>query len=139
MVLEPLYTPENVHFAFQLNWSLSLFWKVIPPAVESWLASLRVATEQDGTRILELSWPTPQCSQFLVSTLPETLPQAIPWSVKGRLQHLIREQHPASFQRNFDLRSLGSPTREKSEAYVASQLQHHAAADSTLRAKFADL
>lgn len=136
---QPIYTSENVEFAYQLNWSLTLFWKEVSPPWENWFGQLREQTEKDGVRILEMSWPTERCTSFLVSTSPDCLPEKIPWSIKGRLQYLVRTTQPAAFQRNFDLRSIGSTTREKVEAYVASQLSHHAPDDPALRARFADL
>lgn len=135
---DPLYTSENTKFAYQLNWSLTLFWKDNAPA-DSWFADLREATEKDGVRILEMSHPTPRCTQFFVSTRPETAPHKVPWSVKGRLQYLVRSERPNALQRNFDLRSVGSTTREKAEAYVASQLQHHWKDNAIVRAEYADL
>lgn len=44
-----------------------------------------------------------------------------------------------AFQRNYDLRSIGSTSREKVEAYVASQHEHHLPDDNRLRAVLADL
>jgi REP element-mobilizing transposase RayT len=136
---EPIYTTENVKFAYQLNWSLAIFWRSVPPPWEGWFDKLREQSEGDGVRILEMSWPTERSTLFLVSTNPDLKPEKIPWSVKGRLQYLIRSNQPAAFQRNFDLRSIGSTTREKVEAYVASQLSHHSPYDPVLRARFADL
>jgi len=75
---------------------------------------------------------------FLLSTLPHLRPIHIARLVKGRLQHLVRESRPKAFQRNYDLRSIGSTKRDKVEAYVASQVVHHAL-DDRLRGVFADL
>jgi REP element-mobilizing transposase RayT len=71
----------------------------------------------------------PGVSQFLVSTRPETAPERLVWSVKGRLQHLVRREYPKAFQRNYGLRSVGSATREAIEGYVRSQVGHHPMAD----------
>ena len=138
MPLEPIYTAENCRLHYELRWSLTLFWKVAP-GTESWLDELRSVTEPDGVRLLEHRFAHPDCSQFLVSTLPHVRPETVPWSIKGRLQKLVRQQWPVAFQRNYDLRSIGSTKRDKVEAYVASQVQHHLPDDSSLRSVFPDL
>ncbi len=138
MSLAPIYTAENCRVAYQLLWSLTLFWKS-PPGTDDWLPALKAVTEPDGVRILEHRFSPDDCSRFLVSTLPPVRPSLVPWSVKGRLQHLVRERLPNAFQRNYDLRSIGSTKRDKVEAYVASQLEQHPPDDERLRALFADL
>ena len=94
-----------------------------------WLADLQRAVEPDGVRILTHQFAKPGVSQFLVSTRPETAPERLVWSVKGRLQHLVRREYPKAFQRNYGLRSVGSATREAVEGYVRSQVGHHPMAD----------
>ena len=59
--------------------------------------------------------------------------------MKGRWQSLVRDRWPKAFPRHDDLRSVGSTSREKVEAYVASQLEHHLPDDDRLRAALADL
>src|SRR5262249_23980454 len=79
----------------------------------------------------------PDLSLFLVSTQPQVPAQLIPQRVKGRLQHLLRATHPKPFQRNYALRSLGSTKREKLEAYLAFQIEHHPMADARVEELFA--
>ncbi len=105
--LTPIYTADNVKIAYQLNWSLTVFWHDAPFS-DDWLPALRQVTEADGVRILEHRFVTPTCSLFLISTRPELLAREIPRSVKGRLQYLVRDRWPKAFQRNYDLRSIGS-------------------------------
>ena len=135
---QPIYTPENIKVAYQLLWSLSVFWRDAPFS-KDWLDELKSIAEADGVRILEHRFATQTASLFLVSTRPELIPQEIPRVIKGRLQYLVRRQWPKAFQRNYDLRSIGSTTREKTEAYVASQLSHHFPDDAALRSSLADL
>jgi len=123
-----IYTLDNCKAAYQLNWSLALFWH--KPVLEAkWLPDLQAATEPDGVRILEHRFTKPGVSQLLVSSLPNVSPDHLVWSVKGRLQHLVRQEHPKAFQRNYGLRSLGATTREVVEQYVHSQVEHHPMAD----------
>lgn len=136
--MEPIYTAENCRLHYELRWSLTLFWKTAPET-EDWLAELQTLTEADGVRILEHRFSQPDCSLFLVSTLPHVRPSVIPWSIKGRLQKIVRSRWPVAFQRNYDLRSIGSTKRDKLEAYVASQVEHHMADDPALGAVFSDL
>ena len=51
-------------------------------------------------------------------------------SVKGRLQYLIRQSHPAAFKRNYRIESVGSAKAEAIERYVAGQLPRQGMADS---------
>jgi hypothetical protein len=71
----PLYTADNVRIAYQLNWSLAVFWNQNQHIARSdWFASLQAATEQDGVRILEHRTTKPNVSQFLLSTRPHVSP-----------------------------------------------------------------
>lgn len=134
----PPYTSENVRFAYQLNWSLTVFWRE-PLWDAGWFPALQAATEPDGIRLLEHRFSRPDISLFLVSTRPDVVPVEIPRRVKGRLQHLLRSHVQRPFQRNYDLRSLGSTVREKLEAYVANQLEHHGETLLNSRSSLADL
>ncbi len=124
----PIYTIDTCKPAYQLNWALSLFWHV-PVADVAWLSELQAATEADGVRVLEHRFVKPGVSQLLVSSRPEVAPHRVVWSVKGRLQHLVRREHPKAFRRNYALRSIGSASREAIERYIAGQVEHHPMAD----------
>ena len=134
---EPIYTPDRCSTAYQLDWSVTLFWRQIP-ATDDWLTELMPATEADGVRILRHRFPTPDCSQFLVSSKPAVRPVDVVRSIKGRLQYVVRQRWPKAFQRNYDLHSIGSTRREKLEEYVNSQLQHHGL-EGTAKAELFDL
>jgi REP element-mobilizing transposase RayT len=121
----PIYTAANIRCAFQLNWSLSVFWHDAGPGV-GWLPELMQLSESAGMRILQHRLATETCSQFLISTRPPMRPVEIPKGVKGRLQKLVRRDRRNALQRNYHLQSLGSTQRQKIEHYVAGQLQHHA-------------
>ncbi len=125
----PIYTPDNCVPAYQLRWSLSLFSKVDLPSADDWFAHLQSVVEADCIRLLEVKASSSKVCQFLLSTTPEVSPPAIVKSVKGRLQHHLRETHSKAFQRNLSLSSLGDASREVTEAYVADQLGHHRMAD----------
>jgi REP element-mobilizing transposase RayT len=129
-ISSPLYTAANCRTAFQLNWSISLFGHEPLPASETWIEPLKAATELDGIRILEHAQPQSKTIQFLVSTLPPMVPSNILWSVKGRLQFLIRGEHPAAFKRNYRLQSVGSAKSEVVDRYLAGQLRRQGMADS---------
>jgi REP element-mobilizing transposase RayT len=133
-----IYTLQNCHAAFQLNWALSLFWHEAPSGCD-WLPELSQATEPDGVQILKHQFIKPGVSQFLVSTRPDVAPERMVWSVKGRLQHAIRRQRPKAFRRNYGLRSIGSATREAIEHYVRSQVAHHPMADPRVQAMLCEV
>ena len=134
----PIYTAENCRPAWQLDWTLTIFWRE-PPRSDDWLTALRDATEQEGVRILSHRFPTPDSSQFLISTKPTVRPVDLVRSVKGRLQYLVRERWPKALQRNYDLHSIGSTQLGKVESYVASQLEHHPIESAVLKAQLFDL
>ena len=123
-VLQPIYTEANTKPAWQLDWAITVFWRQ-PPFTTDWLYDLRSALEPDGIRILAHQFAHQDRSQFLVSTLPSVKPVDVMQRLKGRLQHLVRDRWPKALRRNYDLHSIGSTRREKVEAYVASQLEHH--------------
>jgi hypothetical protein len=55
--LTPIYTAENCHAAYQLNWSLSLFWRQRIDD-DSWLAEFRSVVEPGGIRVLQHHLPS---------------------------------------------------------------------------------
>jgi hypothetical protein len=126
---DPIYTADNVSLAYELRWSVAVFWTDAAPAPPSWLPRLQEATEPDGVRILEHRFTKANVSQFLISTKPHVAPAHCLRSVKGRLQHLVRAALPKAFRRNYSIRSLGTANQHAIEAYVATQLQHHPMAD----------
>jgi REP element-mobilizing transposase RayT len=134
----PIYTSANCRSAYQLNWSLALFWHA-PVQDADWLAELQATVEPDGVRILEHRFARPGVSQFLLSTRPAVSPHRIVWSVKGRLQHLVQCKYPRAFRRNYGLHSLGSATREAVERYVSSQVEHHPMADPRVQQVLRDI
>jgi hypothetical protein len=130
----PHYTPANCNPAYQLDWSYSLFWRT-PPIHLDWFHDLQAVCECDHIRLLEHEFNPPHLSQFLISTQPQVAPQLIAQRLKGRLQHLLRETNPNAFRRNYSLRSIGSTRRDKLEYYLASQLDHHPAADARVHSR----
>jgi len=123
-----IYTVHNCRPAYQLNWSLTVFWNH-PPHGDEWFADLQKATEPDGVRLLEHRFREPDASQFLVSTTPQVAPPQLVRLVKGRLQYLVRGRIPLAFRRHYGLRSVGTADRQTVEEYVCSQVEHHPMAD----------
>lgn len=137
--IAPIYTAENCKAAYQLNWSLAVFWTANPPPEETWLPALRDANEGHGIRLLEHRMPRAHVSQFLVSTRPETAPAAVARGIKGRLQGLVRHKLPKAFQRNYGLRSLGSVRSDVVQEYIRKQTTHHRMADPRVQQRFESL
>ncbi len=126
---DPIYTPENVRLAYELRWTVAIFWTDDALTPDSWLSLLKAATEPDGVRILEHRFTKNNVSQFLISTKPHVAPSQCLRSVKGRLQYLVRAILPKAFRRNYSIRSLGAANQSVIENYVANQLQHNRWAD----------
>ena len=116
---------QNTNPAFQLNWGLTLFWRQASIPDSGWLPALKETTEPDGVRVIKHRNTRNDASQFFVSTKPHVAPSELVRSVKGRLQHFIRNQISKAFQRNYCVRSVGSAKRSLVEDYVANQLGHH--------------
>ena len=129
---QPLYTACNCRGAYQLNWTLSVFWRE-PVTSAPWLDALKQATEPDGVRILEHRFSEPSVSQFLLSTKPDVAPRQFVRSVNGRLQYLVRDERPKALRRNYGFRGIGSVKRDVVQPYVAEQLGHHRMADARVR------
>jgi hypothetical protein len=108
----PIYTAENCRFAYQLNWSLSIFTTGVLTDATQWLHPLKVAVEADGVRVLEHRLTDDRTHQFLLSTKPHVSPAQAIRSVKGRLQYLLRRQSPKALRRNYHIHSIGSATRD---------------------------
>lgn len=122
--ISPIYTVDNTSVAWQLEWTLTLFWREATYG-SPWLNDLKACLENDGIRILAHQRGESSRSQFLLSMRPDVKPVEVAGNTKGRLQYLLRDETPAAFRRNYDLHSLGSTQLEKVEAYVANQLEHH--------------
>ena len=135
---QPIYTPDNCHPAYQLRWSLALFAEAELPPVANWLDPLKAAVERDGVRLLEHHFKPPNVRFFLLSTQPAVAPPEIVKSVKGRLQHAVRDHAPRAFRRNFFLTSVGDARRDVVENYVAEQLGHHRMADERVQQALAE-
>ena len=133
---DPIYTAANTNPAYQLNWSLSVFWAEPPPDLD-WLDPLRAALDADGIRILEHRVALPKTSQFLVSTRPDAAPEDTVRLVKGRLQHLVRTGRPKALRRNYHTQSVGSANTQALEQYIGSQVGHHRMADETVQQELA--
>ena len=138
MELTPLYTGENVKAAYQLLYSLTVYWQESPGG-DAWLAELSSQCEVDGIRILEHCFSDVVTSRFLISALPRVRPVDVPARVKGRLQHLLKHRVRRPFRRNYDLTSVGSTQGEKVENYVAAQVEHHSDGGLHVPEEFADL
>ncbi len=127
--MQPIYTTQTVRPAYQLNWGVTIFWRVDPIPFDHWLPRLQALTEPDGVRILRCCATPNDGVQFFVSTKPHVSPAQIVHSLKGRLQHSVRDTMPQAFRRNYDVHSIGSANREVIHDYVANQQGHHRMAD----------
>jgi REP element-mobilizing transposase RayT len=126
----PVYEPDSCRAAYQLNWSLTLFWSnKTPPPADQWLVALRKSLEPAGVRILEHQFTETPISQFLLSTTPDISASNIVRNVKGRLQHQFRRLSAKFFRRNYSIHSLGSASATAVQHYVARQVTHHRMAD----------
>jgi hypothetical protein len=115
---KPLYTAETCKAAYQLNWSVSLFGNAPLPSKAEWFSELADQTKADGVRLLECRHADPRVVQFLASTTPAVTPSNTLRSIKGRLQHLLRETLPRAFRRNYRTESVGEVNNGVLQKYV---------------------
>ncbi len=130
----PLH-PGQLCLLVPLSWALTAFWRQ-PIEYEDWRHPLALALEPDGIRLVGHRFATPATSQFLVTTKPDVPPLRIVQRVKGRLQHVVREQFPKALRRHSAIRSVGKVKRDIVQTYVASQLEHHPMANERVRQRF---
>jgi REP element-mobilizing transposase RayT len=132
VALTPIYTPDNCTFTGPLQWGLSVFWRT-PQTDASWFDDLKTAVAVDDLHLLGHRFARPDLSQFIVSTRAHTAPVFLVQRIKGRLQYLVRQAMPKALSASYALRSFGRVTREVTENYVASQLDHHRMADERVQ------
>lgn len=132
----PIYTPENLGLAFQLNWAVTFFGNGELPDLTTSIESLQSVWEVEGIRVLEHRMSSPKVIKFLVSTKPDVAPKSLLRALKGRLQNAIRREIPRAFRRNYRLESVGSAKRDVVLNYVASQLDRHRLADHRVAKRF---
>ncbi len=136
--LQPIYTLENVKFAYQLRWGVTIHWQT--PVHESfWLEQIRGLLENEGIRILSTRWESENSTQFALSTQPPVSPQFTVQRVKGRLQHSIRSIAPKPLRSHYAIRSFGTQERTVIEKYVLNQSDHHPMASQRSQAIFEGL
>lgn len=131
--LQVFYTPRNCQPAYQLNWSLTIYWKSGAPDDSSFVPVLTQELEYNGIRLLEYRLAKTAVSQFWLSTKPYVAPVDIVRQVKGRLQHIVRPTYPKALRRNYYLTTVGSARREVIENYIAAQHEHHKMADELVQ------
>ncbi len=137
--IPPIYTTQNCRFAYQLNWSLTIFWKGAMVAPDIWLDSVKKATEKDEVRILEHHPRADRLSQFLLSTKPNLAPPKITRSLKGRLQYEIRDLNPKALRRTYAIQSVGAINTGAVDQYIASQTDRHPVSDPRVQSRLAQV
>ncbi len=135
--LSPIYNSVDTTHAYQLNWSLSIFLNSALPPLDQWLEPLRIATEADAVRILEVRLLDKLSLQFLLSTQPHVSPMDSVRSVKGQLEHLLRTIIPKAFRSNYAIYSVGAANFACLDAYVKKQPERHPMAATHVQQRIA--
>lgn len=136
--IAPIYTMENVAFAFQLRWAMTMFTDGDRSTLDS-LTSVEVGLESDGIRVLFKRYAEPKILQMTLSTLPHVSPRWIAQRVKGRLWHALSSSSEFSLTKKYALRSYGTQERARIESYVAGQAAHHPMATDRATNLFKDV
>ena len=136
--VSPIYTAENVNFAYQLRWAMSLFSMGDRPP-ESTLAPMAESLETDGIRVLSYRYANPTMVQLTISVKPDMSPSTIAQRVKGRLWYAWKDHKLVTIDKHYALRSYGTQEREIIEQYVAGQALHHPMATEKATSLFEEL
>ncbi len=136
--LSPLYTSENVNFAYQIRWAMTLFTSGTRP-VQTTLEPVAIALELDGIRVLSHRYAEPSMVQMTLSVKPHLSAQAIVQRVKGRLWYAWKDQSQIKIDKKYSIRSYGTQERKIIERYVAGQASHHSMATEKSTAMFKEL
>ena len=136
--LSPLYTSENVKFAYQIRWAMTLFTSGTRP-METTLEPVASALELDGIRVLSYRYAEPSMVQLTLSVKPHLSPQTIVQRVKGRLWYAWKNESLVKIDKKYSLRSYGTQERKIIEQYVAGQASHHTMATEKATALFEEL
>ncbi len=133
MALQPLYTGQNVHPAYQLRYGWT-GWPTVgtsfPAGVGNVVKQAAELWEKDGLRLLE-SRCSSELTQLTFSTKPEVAPVLAASRVKGRLQHAFRKAElSVQFSRKLAIRSIGNNCTSDVEQYIRDQVANAAFADS---------
>lgn len=129
---------ESASVAYQLRWSLALFPTLPVSTPLDWISELSTRCEPDAIRVLEGRVSQSGTLFLLLSTQPLVKPAFIVQRVKGRLQHLLRDQGGIQWKRNFRLSTVGDANADAVDHYVANQLSHHAMASAASQSILAD-
>lgn len=136
--LQPLYTPANCKFAFQLRWGVTIHWRErVKESV--WLEALQESLKIDEIKTLSWRNPAELMTQFALSTIPSHSPYFIIQRLKGRLQYTVREQCPKALRPHYAIRSFGTQERDVVEAYIAKQPTKHPMATARAQQIFEEL
>ena len=136
--IEPIYTPDNCKFAYQLRWGVTLFLREFV-SESLWLPSLSQALESDEIRILSHRSLDSESVQFSLSSKPAHSPAFLIQRLKGRLQYAVRDQFPKALRPHYSVRSFGTQERAIVEAYIAKQPSKHRMAAERTQMIFEDL
>lgn len=136
--LTPIYTSENVKFAYQIRWAMTLFTLGTRP-IESTLEPVASALELDGIRVLSYRYAEPSMVQLTLSVKPHLSPQTIVQRVKGRLWYAWQNEPLVKIDKKYSLRSYGTQERKIIEQYVSGQASHHTMATEKATALFEGL
>ena len=134
----PLYTSENVKFAYQIRWAMTLFTSGTRP-METTLEPVASALELDGIRVLSYRYAEPSMVQLTLSVKPHISPLTIIQRVKGRLWYAWKNESLIKIDKKYSLRSYGTQERKIIEQYVAGQASHHPMATEKATALFEEL
>ncbi len=136
--IEPIYTPDNCTFAYQLRWGVTLFLREYVPE-SLWRTSLSQALESDDIRVLSHRSIDDKSVQFSLSSKPAHSPAFLIQRLNARLQYALRDHFPKAFRPHYSIRSFGTQDRAVIEAYVAKQPSKHRMTAERSQMLFEDL
>ena len=121
----PLYDTTKVAPAYALRYAWSAWCShgtVFPPQTADIISTLVPLWKKDGLRPLTYRIAD-DLLQLVFSTTPGITPTFLAARAKGRIDHAFRQHGIATtFTRKLGVRTIGNPTRNKVEHYIARQI-----------------
>ena len=85
---QPIYTRENCFFAYQLHWTLVIYWRY-QVVGSRWLDSLRKTLQRDGIQLENHRFLKPGVSEFQISSCPEVSSAQLANRTQEELQQIV--------------------------------------------------
>ena len=124
----PLYSRVNCLFAYQLHWTLLLYWRYKVSDAKWWSGVQRQAAE-DGIQLVRHGFVRPGLSQIELSSTPNLSPLSVIHKLQHHIRDYVNPEIPNAILDRFHLRSVGWMTRQAVERVLQGKCERNHPAD----------